>query len=79
MMKNFRSFYEAYPQICQTVSGELPEQLSSSNKLENIGDQFRLGWSHYQVLTSLKNSDERSSDILLYIDNYRCCGTLLPT
>lgn len=63
-LKNFRSFYEAYPQIRQTLSGELsaglsPEQLTSVARLEGIGDQFRLSWSHYQVLTSLKNSDER--------------------
>ena len=67
-LKNFRRFYEAYPQIRQTLSGELPaalfageiaRELSGGAWLEVLGEQFRLGWSHYQVLMSLRNDDER--------------------
>lgn len=54
-LKNFRQFYAAYPEIRQTLSGEL----STGRAMEQLGEQFRLGWSHYQVLTSLKNPDER--------------------
>ncbi len=54
-LKNFRQFYETYPQIRQTLSGELPANLP----LEKLSEHFRLSWSHYQILMGLKNPDER--------------------
>jgi predicted nuclease of restriction endonuclease-like (RecB) superfamily len=54
-LKNFRQFYETYPQIRQTASGELPANLP----LETLSEQFRLSWSHYQILIGLNNPDER--------------------
>ena len=55
-LKNFRQFYQAYPQIGQTLSG----QLRNISLLNQIGQNCRLSWSHYQVLMSLQNPDERS-------------------
>lgn len=54
-LKNFRQFYEAFPQIRQTLSGELTTTLL----LDQLSQQFRLSWSHYQILAGLKNPDER--------------------
>ena len=66
-LKNFRRFYEAYPQIRQTLSGEsagsapfsIGLQLFGEAGMERLAEQFRVSWSHYQVLMRLKNSDER--------------------
>jgi predicted nuclease of restriction endonuclease-like (RecB) superfamily len=55
-LKNFRQFYQTYPSIRQTVSGELMDRLP----LMELSQQFRLSWSHYQILMSLNNPDERS-------------------
>lgn len=68
-LKNFRRFYEAYPQIRQTLSGELMseavsplsigQQLAGATGLERLAEQFRVSWSHYQVLMGLKDAEER--------------------
>ena len=55
-LKNFRQFYQAYPQISQTV----PSQSRNISLLTQIGQNFSLSWSHYQILMSLQNPDERS-------------------
>jgi predicted nuclease of restriction endonuclease-like (RecB) superfamily len=55
-LRNFRQFYQVYPAIHQTVSGELLDRLP----LMELSQQFRLSWSHYQILMSLTNPDERS-------------------
>lgn len=54
-LKNFRQFYQAYPQISQTVSS----QSRNISLLTQIGQNFSLSWSHYQILMSLQNPDER--------------------
>ncbi len=54
-LKSFRQFYQAYPEISQTVSG----QLSNKLLLEELGQKFCLNWSHYQVLMSLQSAEER--------------------
>jgi predicted nuclease of restriction endonuclease-like (RecB) superfamily len=54
-LRNFRQFYQTYPEIHQTVSGELLNPLP----LERLSQKFRLSWSHYQVLMSLPSSEER--------------------
>jgi predicted nuclease of restriction endonuclease-like (RecB) superfamily len=55
-LKNFRQFYQAYPQISQTLSS----QSRNISLLTQIGQNFSLSWSHYQILMSLQNPDERS-------------------
>ena len=55
-LKSFRQFYQVYPQISQTLSGQFLNISSSSQ----IGQNSRLSWSHYQILMSLPNPDERS-------------------
>lgn len=55
-LRNFRQFYQAYREIHQTLPGESLDRLP----LMELSQKFRLGWSHYQVLMSLKNFDERS-------------------
>jgi predicted nuclease of restriction endonuclease-like (RecB) superfamily len=55
-LRNFRQFYQTYPEIHQTLSGESLELLP----LQELSQKFRLSWSHYQILMSLKNPDERS-------------------
>jgi predicted nuclease of restriction endonuclease-like (RecB) superfamily len=55
-LKNFRQFYQTYPNIRQTVSGEL----STPIVLEELIQKFNLSWSHYQILISLPNPQERS-------------------
>jgi predicted nuclease of restriction endonuclease-like (RecB) superfamily len=54
-LKSFRQFYQAYPEISQTVSGQLRNKLL----LEELGQKFRLNWSHYQILMSLPSTEER--------------------
>lgn len=62
-LKHFRQFYLCYPQIRQTVSGELPipaHKICSDNAtLTILSAQFCLSWSHYLVLMSLQNTAER--------------------
>lgn len=55
-LRNFRQFYQTYPEIHQTVSGESLNRLS----LEALSKKIRLSWSHYQVLMSLNSVDERN-------------------
>jgi hypothetical protein len=54
-LRNFRQFYQTYSEIHQTVSGELLNPLP----LEQLSQKFCLSWSHYQVLVSLPNAEER--------------------
>ena len=69
-LKNCRYFYESTPHIRQTVSGELSsceKELATTtgwqtvySRLYNLlSNQFRLGWSHYLVLISITNIEER--------------------
>jgi predicted nuclease of restriction endonuclease-like (RecB) superfamily len=55
-LKNFRQFYQAYPEIRQAVTDELPDRLP----LAQLSQKFRLSWTHYQILIWLPNPDERS-------------------
>ena len=55
-LKNFRQFYRTYPQIRQTVSGELLSSLSP----EQLRRQFCLTWSHDQIPMGLQGLRERS-------------------
>lgn len=55
-LKNFRLFYQAYSEIGQTLSDQSLDRLP----LVELSLKFRLSWSHYQVLMSINNLDERS-------------------
>jgi predicted nuclease of restriction endonuclease-like (RecB) superfamily len=55
-LRNFRQFYQAYLEIHQTLSGESLDRLP----LLALSQKFSLSWSHYQVLMSINNPDERS-------------------
>jgi predicted nuclease of restriction endonuclease-like (RecB) superfamily len=55
-LKQCRQFYQTYPEIGQTVS----DQFSNKPLLERLSQQFSLSWSHYQILISIQNPDERS-------------------
>lgn len=55
-LRNFRQFYQTYPQIHQTLSGEL----LSDTSLMQLGEQFYLSWSHYQTLMSIQRLEERA-------------------
>ena len=55
-LKSFRQFYQTYPQISQTPS----DQFLNISLPHSIGQNLRLSWSHYQILMSLQNPDERS-------------------
>jgi predicted nuclease of restriction endonuclease-like (RecB) superfamily len=55
-LRNYRQFYEVYSQLLQALPGEL----STVSDFAELGQKFRLSWSHYQVLMSLTNSQERS-------------------
>jgi predicted nuclease of restriction endonuclease-like (RecB) superfamily len=55
-LKNFRLFYQAYSAIGQTLSDQSLDRLP----LMELSQKFRLSWSHYQILMSLNNPDERS-------------------
>jgi DUF1016 N-terminal domain len=55
-LKNFRLFYQAYSEIGQTLSDQSLDRLP----LVELSQKFRLSWSHYQVLMSINNLDERS-------------------
>ncbi len=56
-----RSFYLAYPNIFQTVSGksEKLQTLSAKFDLRDIARQFPLSWSHYVKLLAVKDADAR--------------------
>lgn len=71
-----RSFYIAYSEIVQTVSGQfnkpqiiqaasgksglIVQTLSAQLSIKDIADRFPLPWSHYVLLLSVKNSEARS-------------------
>ncbi|MBE9061451.1 YhcG family protein [cf. Phormidesmis sp. LEGE 11477] len=55
-LRNFRQFYQTYPQIHQTVSGELIPDIP----LKQLSEQFQLSWSHYQTLMGIRNTKERA-------------------
>ena len=55
-LRNFRQFYQIYPQIHQTASGEFVPDIP----LKKLSEQFRLSWSHYQTLMSIRNTEERT-------------------
>lgn len=63
-LRSFRLFYQTYrersPQIWQTVSAKSP---TAENREPAVGKSitpFTLSWSHYILLLSIKDSDERS-------------------
>jgi predicted nuclease of restriction endonuclease-like (RecB) superfamily len=61
-LKNFRKFYQVYaPSIRQIISAESQnsEFVSIKQILSADFDQFKLGWSHYQILMRIQNEDER--------------------
>lgn len=53
-LRNFRQFYKTYPDIYQAVPGELP------NDLSQLSQHFRLSWTHYQILISITDPNERN-------------------
>lgn len=55
-LKQFRQFYQLYPEIGQALPDQLPKRLP----LEQLSQKFNLSWTHYQTLISLDNPDERS-------------------
>ena len=56
-LQNMRLFYITYP-IQQTVSANL--QISETLSRKSATPDFRLSWSHYQVLMRITDKDERS-------------------
>ncbi len=63
-LRKFRAFYEAYPEIQQTVSVESPPTcFGSPEAIEILAGElahcFKLGWSHYVTLLTLSNKDEQ--------------------
>ena len=55
-LKYCRKFYQTYPEIGQSPPDQFPSRIS----LIQLSRKFRLGWTHYQMLMSLSNPDERS-------------------
>ena len=65
-LKGFRSFYLVYaPSIGQTLSDlsgkskSLMSIFDENKKGQTLSDQFRLSWSHYQILTRIENEAAR--------------------
>jgi len=63
-LRKFRAFYAAYPEIQQTLSVEsLPGPSDHPWAIEETAGQlatsFKLGWSHYVVLLTISNNEER--------------------
>ena len=56
-LQNMRLFYITYP-IQQTVSANL--QISETLSRKSATPDFRLSWSHYQVLMRILDTDERA-------------------
>jgi predicted nuclease of restriction endonuclease-like (RecB) superfamily len=54
-LKLCRQFYQIYLEIGQA----LPDQLSDRPSIQQLSQKLRLSWTHYQILISLRNSDER--------------------
>jgi predicted nuclease of restriction endonuclease-like (RecB) superfamily len=55
-LRNFRQFYQTYPEIYQA----LPDEFRNDRSLTQLSQKIRLSWTHYQTLMSLQNPDERS-------------------
>ena len=58
----FRKFYQVYaPSIRRIISAESQngEFVPIKQILSADFDQFKLGWSHYQILMRIQNEDER--------------------
>jgi predicted nuclease of restriction endonuclease-like (RecB) superfamily len=58
-LENMRLFYLSYP-ISQTVSAKLDTANSESLSWTYQTPQFQLTWSHYLMLFSIKDNDERN-------------------
>ena len=74
-LRKFREFYRAYPKIQQTPSVDSiePPEIQQTPSVDSfliptgiavtvppaIGDRFPLGWSHYVVLLTIDNPEER--------------------
>jgi len=67
-LRYMRDFYVEYhetvPQITQTVSGQLPAKIQTETPImqtlsAKLPNNFTLSWSHYIVLMSINNRDER--------------------
>ena len=54
-----RQFYEAFPAIRQTMSGE-SGLMPTADTLAQLSEALPLGWSQYLVLMTLKNPEERA-------------------
>lgn len=55
-MTHCRQFYLTYPAIHQA----LPDELLNLSVFKKLSQKFCLSWTHYQILMSLGNPDERS-------------------
>jgi predicted nuclease of restriction endonuclease-like (RecB) superfamily len=66
-LRKFREFYQAYPEIQQTVSVEsqqLPDERIGTSVIRQtvsakLVNHFSLGWSHYVALMTVDNVKER--------------------
>lgn len=83
-LHKFREFYKAYPKIQQTLSVEsikslkndIQQALSAISSLsiperltEKLAGSFKLGWSHYVTLLTIKTKDERNFYEIEAIEN----------
>ncbi|PKL69882.1 MAG: DUF1016 domain-containing protein [Methanomicrobiales archaeon HGW-Methanomicrobiales-1] len=64
MRRFYLEYYEAVPPIAQTVSGQLPAKTTTETPIrQTLSAQFTptftLSWSHYIVLMTIENRDER--------------------
>jgi len=65
-LRKFREFYQAYPDIQQTVSIEfhrLPDENIGTSAIRQtvsakLANHFSLGWSHYVTLMTVDNVNE---------------------
>ena len=65
-LRNMRQFYQIYmPQIGQTVSSEFENNVLTDTfdaviqKQQTVSSEFKLSWSHYQILMRIDNINER--------------------
>ncbi|MCB5195699.1 PDDEXK nuclease domain-containing protein [Deefgea salmonis] len=59
-LEQCRRFYLNYRDIAQTLSAQsLPASPADTVAIATLLGRFRLGWSHYVALLTLKNADER--------------------
>jgi predicted nuclease of restriction endonuclease-like (RecB) superfamily len=54
-LKQFRQFYQTYPAIGQAV----PDQFTDPLALKVLKQNFLLSWTHYQILITISDPDER--------------------